>query len=194
MASATDFLLVEAEEIRKAKESLRGILFGVFGAYLPVLVSIFGLAASSRVGSTVDMRTVATLFIVVASLSAMWVQYLWIEYLSYMNYYYLDLLPRIHLATGEASGRSFLSWTLPRSARQLLPLALFNIGSFVVMFSAYWTYVRGAAHLVVESLCVGFLVAAVVSVASVLLELRSLQRAMLATRADAGVGAAVPGR
>src|SRR5579864_2026323 len=101
MKSAVDFLLVEAEEIRKAKESLRGILFGVFGAYLPVLVSVFSLAAPHAAASTSDQRTIATLFVVVASLTTMWVQYLWIEYVCYMRYYYLELLPRIYAATDQ---------------------------------------------------------------------------------------------
>ena len=171
--STLDFLLVEAEEIRKAKESLRGVLFGVFGAYLPVLVSIFGFAASHD--PDLNNRIVAALFIVVASLSAMWVQYLWMEYVCYMRYYYCELLPRIYAATHQGSRRNFLAWTFPRSATQLLPLALFNVGSFVVMIGAYWIYVRGGTAGV-EYLCLGFLAASFASVGAVVLEVRALNR------------------
>ena len=96
-----------------------------------------------------------------------------------MGYYYLELLPRIYAATDQAQRRSFLAWTFPRPARQLVPLALFNMGGLVVMLAAYLTYVEvGSDRLAAECLSLGFIAASVVSVGSVLLEVRSLSRAI----------------
>jgi hypothetical protein len=176
MSDELEVLLKELDEIRSAKESARSAILSMYGIVFPGLISVFVFVADRGTGPTFSPEILTTICVILGSLGTIWTQFLWIEYLGFVRYYYLELLPRVYETSGQTHRLSFLEWSSPRTARQWLPLLLFNVGclaAFLIAICWIWGH---DWRLLFMSL--GFLIAACVCVVTTLFDFHKLQVAI----------------
>jgi len=165
-----DSLALELDMIEGGIQRAQSALYTLFGVVLPAVISVFVFTAKEQ--SSVSHEHLATIFVVIVTLSTVWANCVWIELFAYARFKYVVLMPELYRVSGRADAKNMQQFSGSRSLREWMPTIVLNSGILAFLVIVEVNFVKNLQAIIV---CSAFLIGGIISAAAVIAEARRLQ-------------------